>query len=232
MDNFRNRFANRPKEEIVERTIASYDQHAESFFKKHGDFEPIEALLEFQRFVLPGSRILDAGCGLGRDTDYLRKHVYPNSIGLDLSLGMLTVGCNEAGFHFPAVQGDFRKLPFAPQSFDGIWAVASIIHIPRSNVVNVLREFKRILKDGGYVYISIIKYMSMINKDKEEADPGDDDVDQRGWRYFVFYDQEEIESLLMQSGLKSLTSWERPGKMPRPSEKFKKRDWIHIIAKA
>ena len=229
MDTLRNRFVNR--EEEVEKTIASYDQHAEYFFKKHGDFEPIEALLEFQRFVYPGSRVLDAGCGLGRDTDYLGKHGYPDSIGLDMSLGMLTVGGKSAGFHFPAVQGDFRELPFATHSFDGIWAVASIIHIPRSNVVNVLREFKRTLKPGGHVYISIIKYNSSISKDKEERDPGETDVDQRGWRYFVYYEQEEIESLIIQAGLKSLTSWDRPGKVPRHGE-FKKRDWIHIIAKA
>jgi SAM-dependent methyltransferase len=224
MDHYKNRFANRPG--LVEKTIASYDQHADAFLKKHGDFEPIEALLEFQRFVMPGSRVLDAGCGLGRDTDYLRMHGYPESIGFDMSFGMLSVGTQSAGFQFPAVQGDFRQLPFASQSFQGVWAVASIIHIPRSNAESVLKEFKRILKPSGHIYLSVIKGSG------EEAESGEDDVVQRGWRYFVFYELEEMKSLLQKAGLKSLVSWDRPGKSPTTKKEFKKRDWIHIIAKA
>lgn len=224
MDHFKNRFAFNPG--LVERTIASYDQHAEAFLKKHGDFEPIEALLEFQRFVMPGSRVLDAGCGLGRDTHYLREHGYPKSIGLDMSFGMLSTGIYTAGFQFPAVQADFRELPLASKCFDGIWAVASIIHIPKGNVENVLQEFKRILKPGGYIYLSVIKGSG------EEAESGEDDVVQRGWRYFVFYDLNEIKALLQNAGLKGLVSWERPGKSPTTKKTFKKRDWIHLIARA
>ncbi|MFZ5821718.1 MAG: methyltransferase domain-containing protein [Chloroflexota bacterium] len=224
MDHFKHRFANNPG--LVEKTIASYDQHADAFLKKHGDFEPIEALLEFQRFVMPGSRVLDAGCGLGRDTDYLRKHGYPQSIGLDMSFGMLNMGARSANFQFPAVQADFRALPLAAQSFDGVWAVASIIHIPRGNVENVLKEFKRILKPGGFVYLSVIKGSG------EEAESGEEDVVQRGWRYFVFYELDEMKTLLQKAGLKSIVSWDRPGKSPTTKKEFKKRDWIHLIAKS
>ena len=227
MDKLRYRFENR--EEPIEKTIASYDQHAEEFFEKHGGYEPVESLLQFQRYVPGDSYVLDAGCGLGRDTDYLRIHGYKKTIGLDMSLGMLQVGSKLAGFQFPAIQGDFRELPFASQSFDGIWAVASIIHIPTTEVGYVLDEFKRILKPGGYVYISVIQGKG---DEQIESLKGVDDIFNRGWRYFVYYRQEEIKTVLMEAGLKNIASWERPGKRPKkPNEKFRERIWIHIIAK-
>ena len=143
---------------------------------------------------------------------------------------MLQVGSTSAGFQFPAVQGDFRELPFATQSFDGIWAVASIIHIPTNEVRNVLDEFKRILKPGGYIYISVIK-----GSGDEQIDMVKDvnDMFNRGWRYFVYYEQEGIEVILKEAGLKCITIWERPGKRrKKPSDRFRERDWIHVIAKA
>lgn len=221
MEKLRSRYQN--KTGLLEQTIASYDLHAKDFYKKHGDYEPFDGLLELQRYIQPGSRILDAGCGLGRDTDYLIRQGYPDSIGLDMSYGMLTFGQKSVKFKFPAVHGDFRHLPFTSGSFDAVWAVASIIHIPPREVVDVLMEFKRVIR-GGYIYLSVLRGRG------EEAESGDEGSIKRGWRYFVYYEFDDIKLLLDQAGLEVVFSWDRPGKPVDPaSPKAKKRDWLHII---
>jgi SAM-dependent methyltransferase len=199
MENYFNRYRGRTN--CVDRTIASYDEYTSSYYEKHGDFVPIQALINFQKYVSTGSRILDAGCGLGRDSQYLIQHGYPDTIGIDMSLGMLAYGKNSVGFQFFGIQGDFRYSPFADKSFAGIWAMASIIHTPREDVLELLLEFRRLLKKQGILYVSV------IDGKGENAESGEEDSVKRGWRYFVFYERDEFSLIIEKAGFTKLLEW-------------------------
>jgi SAM-dependent methyltransferase len=91
---------------------------------------------------LPHTRLLDAGCGIGR-----RIHDIPGAIGIDLSPDMLA-----AGQARNVVVGDVREMPFASDRFDMVWCRLVLGHIP--NPLLAYREFSRICAPGGYIFVT------------------------------------------------------------------------------
>lgn len=91
---------------------------------------------------LPQTRLLDAGCGIGR-----RIKDIPNSVGLDLSPEMLAIGegCN-------VVTGDIRSMPFGSNSFDMVWSRLVLGHLP--DPLRAYREMFRVCTPGGYVFVT------------------------------------------------------------------------------
>jgi len=97
--------------------------------------------------------ICDIGCGPGETTRYLRDQGVENIFGMDLSAGMVAQARQfnpDIEFH----QGTMTALEADDDSWPGIVAFYSIIHIPREHVVAVLREFKRVLKPGGLLFFT------------------------------------------------------------------------------
>jgi SAM-dependent methyltransferase len=96
--------------------------------------------------------VCDLGCGPGQIGRYLCDRGC-NVVGLDLSHGMLLQAAKlNADIRF--VQGSMLAMPFATNSLSGIAAFYSIIHIPGSEVVSALSEFRRVLQPGGCVLLS------------------------------------------------------------------------------
>jgi malonyl-CoA O-methyltransferase len=91
---------------------------------------------------LPRTRLLDAGCGIGR-----RLANVPEAIGIDASPDMLA-----AGGARNVVTGDVRAMPFASDSFDMIWCRLVLGHI--SDPLRAYREFARVCMPGGYVFVT------------------------------------------------------------------------------
>jgi malonyl-CoA O-methyltransferase len=91
---------------------------------------------------LPQTKLLDAGCGIGR-----RIEDVPGSVGIDASPEMLAIGkaCN-------AIVGDVRAMPFHPDSFDMVWCRLVLGHIP--DPMLAYKEFARVCTPGGYVFVS------------------------------------------------------------------------------
>lgn len=135
-------------------TIASYDQVSNQYLTKNRDRSVIcESLTRFANLVTSGGLILDIGCGPGFDAKILRDKGFQVH-GLDRSKGMIQTGKN----NFPGtfVQGDMTHLPFL-QAADGLWVNASLLHIQRDKVPLVLREFYRILRPNGILYVAVQK---------------------------------------------------------------------------
>ncbi|WP_051174301.1 class I SAM-dependent methyltransferase [Amycolatopsis orientalis] len=141
---------------LVSKTRRTYDEHAAIYIRTTGTLDLFPGLdQELARFfeALPGGVVLDLGCGAGRDSEYL--------IGLgaavlagDVSEEMLRITRDRCGV-FGSVQCDLLALPLAAGVFDGVWACASVLHLPRRAHPAAFSEIHRVLAPGGVAAISL-----------------------------------------------------------------------------
>jgi SAM-dependent methyltransferase len=143
--------------EVVEKTRASYDAVAPEYaekFKDEMDDKPFDrrCLDRLASEVGDLGPICDLGCGPGQIARYLHRQGVA-TLGVDLSPKMVAEAQRlnpEIEFH----QGDMLALPDPDNSWGGIAAFYCIIHIPREQIVDALREMKRVLKPGARLLIS------------------------------------------------------------------------------
>lgn len=169
----------------VRRTLEAYEGDADAYVAKYRS-ESVAARYG-DRFLafLEGDRLLDVGCGPGPDLETFATEGY-DVTGLDLTPAFLEA----AAEHVPEAdlaRGDMRRLPFRDGSFDGIWSSAAFLHVPRSDAVETLREFRRVLDRDGAVYVSV----------KRE---GYEETDANG-RFFEYYRPAELRSALEAAAL-------------------------------
>ncbi len=193
----------------MEETVASYEAMAASYARRWFDRRLVEALARFTALLPSGARVLDVGCGPGRDVAWLAEQGFC-AVGLDMARGML-IQARGRGVVAPLVQADMRSLPFADGSFQGVWVCASLLHIPRLQVAGVLRELRRVLR--GYIYLSV-----KIGSGSEWVE---DDAGHR--RLFVYYRPANLRRLVEQCGFVVLLCRESPDLAGRS------RPWIELL---
>ncbi|MCL5795838.1 MAG: class I SAM-dependent methyltransferase [Patescibacteria group bacterium] len=128
-----------------------YDKIAESYAKEFS--KPSEYIEEFLALLPKNAKILDVGCGAGVDAGFMESEGF-EIIGIDLSKEMLNIARQK----FPQIdfrQQDIREIDFPLNSFDGILASCSLIHIPKKDVPSLLKKFHQILKKDGAIYIAL-----------------------------------------------------------------------------
>ena len=170
----------------------AYDQFAPLFAEKNAAM-PAELAAQARRLLqrlTPGpARLLDLGCGAGRDLAWFEARGCPG-IGSDLSRGMLDqarrVTCA------PLCQMDMRLLAFAPASFQAVWCCAALLHLPKIDLPHTLAEIARVLVPGGFFSLSVQKGDS----EGFERSPYGGDVE----RFFARYQPDEMAALLEQAG--------------------------------
>lgn len=112
-----------------------------------------EARRRFASLLRPGARVLDLGCGSGRDTVAFRAAGF-DVVPVDGSEGMCRVARENTG-------SDVRLLDFADldygSEFDGVWACASLLHLPEGEIPGVLAGIRRALVPGGVLHASFKK---------------------------------------------------------------------------
>lgn len=173
-------------------TIDWYDSNAEAYAENTNaiTFETIAS--EFLQRLQSHPKILDAGCGSGRDTKTLSE-LGANVIGMDISKGLIAVAKrNSPKIEF--VVGNFLAIPFPDSTFDGIWSHASLVHLETEvEVQRVLSEFSRVLCSGGYLYLSVKKQTG------HEKTAIVTDTLSNHERFFRYYSEEELKTLLQES---------------------------------
>ncbi len=110
-----------------------------------------ELLARLAAWTPAGAWVLDVGCGPGLSSAWLAAQGY-HVAALDFSWGMLQHACPLSAGGY--VQGDMRFLPFAPV-FDGLTALACVLHLPRADTPAVLNHLIGRLKPGGMALFSV-----------------------------------------------------------------------------
>lgn len=182
-------------------TVDAYDEHAKQWANEHNTADFWEAeLTEFKK-LLPQGRILEIGCGGGRDAKQLIKSGY-DYLGTDISAGLI----EQAQSNNPT--GTFIKksvydLNFSHE-FDGFWASAVLLHIPKSRIDQALQQLHNALKDNGIGFISI-KQGSGVQTSIDSLDDGTEMK-----RFFAFYNPQEFAEILQQNGFEIVSQKIRP----------------------
>jgi SAM-dependent methyltransferase len=131
-------------------TIAYYNTNAEQFRRDTLDVD-MSALYEpFLRLVPQGGKILDAGCGSGRDSLRFKQHGYEVE-AFDASSEMCRLA--SALIDQPVHLKTFDDVNWVSE-FDGIWACASLLHVRRDSIDSVLEKLCRALRPNGAVFVS------------------------------------------------------------------------------
>jgi SAM-dependent methyltransferase len=131
-------------------TVRYYDDHAQEFVRGTVGVEMESLYQPFLVLVPEGGSILDAGCGSGRDTKAFMDRGYRVK-PIDASTGMVEATALRTGQ--PAEQRRFQDLD-SKDEFDGIWACASLLHVPLAELDDVLVRFTTALQMGGICYLS------------------------------------------------------------------------------
>lgn len=198
-------------DEIEKVTLSHYENNAESFWqgtRDHDVSQNIEAFLQ----ALPKDKaldILDFGCGPGRDIRTF-KSLGHNPVGLDGS----KVFCEMAEQHSacPALHQQFLNLELEENSFDGIFANASLFHIPSKELARVLAQLHRALRSGGILFSS---------------NPRGNAEGWQGQRYGNYMEIETSEIYLEKAGFKVIHHYYRPENKPREQQ-----PWLAIVSEA
>ena len=177
-------------EQALKQTIQSYDRTAASYAQRTYQ-NPMHRQREwFIEFLAnPAARILDLGCGPGRDTLFYRSRGF-QVIGADLSFGML----EEARRRVPEgqfIQADMRRLPLKSASFEAIWASASFLHLPKQSAGLALAEMERVLTKEGWLYLAV---------KRGEAESWREPEDAAARFYYAYYSSEELAAIVCRAG--------------------------------
>lgn len=145
----------------------------------------------FSDSLQEGAKVLDLGCGPGVDTAKLSTNGLLVE-GFDLSDGLLEIA-KELNPGLKFTQGDMRELPYGDDVFDGVFAKASLLHIPKEDIHLVLDEIHRVLKNDALVHIA-------IKEGNAEMTLKEDDYGYEYSRFFSFWNVDTFLAELKKHG--------------------------------
>lgn len=191
-------------------TIAHYNQQAEPFRASTWDHDVSQnyATLLDALTGPPPHRILDLGCGPGRDLCHFRALGH-DPVGLDGSAAFVAMAREASGC--TVLHQDFLALALPEGHFDGIFANASLFHVPRPALPEVLGKLRASLKPQGLLFSSNPR--------------GENQESFHGGRYGCYYDLPAWQALLTAAGFVELVHYYRPPGLPRPQQPWLASLW-------
>ncbi len=166
-----------PFDESEKETIAYYNARADHFFQATAHLDMSALYERFEKRLPQNAVVLDAGCGSGRDTLHFASKGFKVS-AMDASSEMVRLARALTGLE--VIESSFMEIN-EDQKYDGIWACASLLHVPRAQIDTVINKLSTALKADGVLYTSFKYGLS------EEFRHG---------RLFNDYDQESFEKML------------------------------------
>ena len=185
----------------------TYNKIASDYSKDHeNDSWDSDFMDYFCEILFQNAKVLDLGCGPGIETKKLLMRGFDVQ-GFDLSEGLLKIAREKVPSAL-FLQGDMlAKLPYDDGYFDGVFAKASLLHIPKEKIDVVLSEICRILKPKGILHIA-------LKKGDGEKIVVENDYGYEYQRFFSYWQPEELQDIFRQYNLKILKQdfWTNPGK--------------------
>ena len=189
-------------------SIQYYNTNANDFFEGtiNVDMESIYA--RFTALLPIGGHILDAGCGSGRDTLVFKTLGYAVT-AIDASAALAQLASTHVGQQVRVQK--FEEITEV-SVFDGVWACASLLHVPRDQLALNIRCLTKSLKPKGVLYASF----------KE----GETSRTVHG-RHFTDLTLERLDELMAVCGMKSLDSWRTEDQRPDRVGEF----WVNVLGR-
>ena len=196
-------------ERITAVTLGHYEQHAQRFRDRTWDHDVrqnIEALLRHIEGPAPFS-ILDFGCGPGRDLLAFRQLGHAPT-GLEGSASFAAMAREASGCE--VLMQNFLALALPPSHFDGVFANASLFHVPAQELPRVLRELFDTLRPGGVLFSSNPR--------------GQGEEGWQGERYGAWHDLQAWRAHLSAAGFVELEHYFRPEGLP-----IEEQNWLASV---
>ena len=196
--------------EVTGITIAEYDRMAAAYRRGTADHDVsqnIAALLEAIEGEGPHV-ILDLGCGPGRD---LRRFTALGHVVVGLDGSSELVAMARAETDCEVLHQNFLALDLPLARFDGIFANASLFHVPNSQLARVLRDLAAALKPDGVLFSSNPR--------------GRNEEGWSGGRYGCFHDLETWRAYVTTAGFRELNHYYRPAGRPRAEQPWLATVW-------
>jgi ubiquinone/menaquinone biosynthesis C-methylase UbiE/diadenosine tetraphosphate (Ap4A) HIT family hydrolase len=179
-------------------TIAAYNESAAEYGRRTREFRD-DGILEAEITALLASSegtVLDAGCGAGRDTDFIAG-CGRAVIALDASRTLLDLVPTRAGI--TKVLGDARCIPLDNDSIGAVWCSALLLHFDVADCHQALRELFRVLIPGGLAHISV---KEGIGHSRQRIT-----ADAERFRHFYYYERSMLTSIGRSAGFSVVNSW-------------------------
>ena len=197
---------------------STYNKIAKDWMQDHhGDTWWVEGTDKYLSFFQPNASILDVGCGAGEKSKYLVKKGFKVT-GIDFSEEMIALAKEQvpAGKFFVK---DIKQPLDLEDAFDGVFAQAVLLHIPKKEVSSVLKNIIAPLKTGGYFYAAV-KELRQGNPDEEIVKENDYGYEYE--RFFSYFTVDELKSYLQELGMELV--YENVALSGRTN-------WVQVVAK-
>jgi SAM-dependent methyltransferase len=190
-------------------TIDFYNSNAELYVAETADLDVSINRNLFLNLIPKGGNILDLGCGSGRDSRFFIEHGY-SVTAVDASQEIAKLASEFIGKKVGILS--FQELNYS-DIFDGIWACASLLHCPKSEMDSIIHKIAKSLKPNGIVYMSF-KYGESER------------VDERG-RFFNDYTEADLtEMIAVQSDLRIIEIFTESKPL-----RCDVQVWLNVVAK-
>jgi SAM-dependent methyltransferase len=202
--------AQRELAKIATDTLEYYEQRAEEFRAATRDHDVSQNIATLLRHIegAPPYTILDFGCGPGRDLQTITGLGH-KAIGLEGAKAFAAMARADSGCE--VWQQDFLKLDLPPEHFDGVFANASLFHVPMQELPRVLRELQATLKPRGVLFSSNPR--------------GENEEGWNGGRYGAYHNLRAWRRYLTETGFAELEHYYRPTGLPRDQQPWLASVW-------
>ncbi len=189
--------------------LTYYDANAAKYAESTFQIDLSHLYAPFLSLLPPGARILDVGCGGGRDLRAFRDKGF-KPIGIEPSVALAEIARKQSGVGVDVTKVEAIEFE---QEFEAVWACASLLHLPRTELPEALRRIKRSLATNGVLFLSV------------QSGTGEEFLEDG--RFYTRYTELAIRASVVTVGFDILKTWKTADSDPSRA----RISWINLLAR-